>query len=238
MAVRFRLGAARLIFGEFVLDPRTRQLLRGKAELHVERKAYELLAFLLERRPEAVSKASLRERLWPDALVSEWSLPGLVAQVRRTLEDSSRQPRFIRTVHRFGYAFVGTVSEAPWPAIGEAIDQDRQTTARLLWEERVLPLAEGANLIGRGPEATVVVDMPGISRTHARILVQDDQATLEDLGSKNGTYLHERRLEAAARLRDGDTFRLGVQLFVFRHSSRTSSTQSEIRSRKGLGSRS
>ena len=52
-----------------------------------------------------------------------------------------------------------------------------------------MPLAEGENIIGRGVDASVWIDAPGISRHHARIVVREGTATLEDLGSKNGTYV-------------------------------------------------
>jgi pSer/pThr/pTyr-binding forkhead associated (FHA) protein len=61
----------------------------------------------------------------------------------------------------------------------------------------------------------VVVDMPGISRTHARILVQDDQATLEDLGSKNGTYLRESRLQGRLHFRTEAAFGWAVTFSFF-----------------------
>ena len=56
---------------------------------------------------------------------------------------------------------------------------------------RELVLMNGANVIGRDPDATIQIDARGVSRHHARILVSGDEATIEDLGSKNGT-LRER----------------------------------------------
>src|SRR5262249_17469059 len=75
-------GSARVGFGDFVLDGGTRQLLRDGTERHLEPKAFALLELLVARRPDAVSKAEVRDRLWPDAFVSESTLTGLVAQVR------------------------------------------------------------------------------------------------------------------------------------------------------------
>ena len=106
----------RLEFGEFTLDHDTRQLRRGGTELHLEPKALELLGLLLERRPQAVAKPEIRDRLWPASFVSESNLTGLVAQVREALGDDPRQPRYIRTVHGYGYAFAGTAEAAPTSA--------------------------------------------------------------------------------------------------------------------------
>ena len=212
----------RVSFGRFVLDRATRQLLRDGEARHLEPKAFELLDLLLTRRPEAVSKGEIQQRLWPDVFVSESSLTGLVAQIRQALADARKRPRFIRTVHGFGYAFSGEASQerpvergkggpAPW----------------VVWEEQVIPLKPGENLLGRDEDVAVRVDAPGVSRHHARIVVAEGEATLEDLGSKNGTFLGERRLEAPAVLRDGETFQLGRQLLVFRSSGTMSSTLTE-----------
>lgn len=212
----------RVSFGQFVLDRATRQLLCQGEERHLEPKAFELLDLLLARRPEAVSKAEIQQRLWPDAFVSESSLTGLVAQIRQVLADDRKQSRFIRTVHGYGYAFSGEATHklpeetgkggpAPW----------------VVWEEQILPLSPGENLLGRDEDVAVRIDAPGVSRRHARIVVNEAEATLEDLGSKNGTFLGERRLDALAVLSDGDTFHLGRQVLVFRTSRQTSSTLTE-----------
>jgi Tol biopolymer transport system component/DNA-binding winged helix-turn-helix (wHTH) protein len=104
-------------FGDFVLDRATRQLLHRRTERHLEPKAFELLELLLDRRPQAVGKEEIHERLWPNTFVSESSVTGLVGQIRQALGDDSRQPRFVRTVHGFGYAFVGEVFAEPASAI-------------------------------------------------------------------------------------------------------------------------
>ena len=95
-----------LAFGPFVLDKGTRQLRRGSAELHLSPKAFELLGVLVARRPQAIAKVDLHEQLWPDSFVSDGSLAVLIAEIRRTLGDSAERPTYIRTVPRFGYAFL------------------------------------------------------------------------------------------------------------------------------------
>ena len=76
-------------------------------------------------------------------------------------------------------------------------------------------LLEGANVIGRATDATIQCDATGVSRHHARIVVSKGEATLEDLGSKNGTYLRSQRI-TSARLSDGDEIRLGTASLTFR----------------------
>ncbi len=209
----------RISFAEFVLDTATRQLFRSGTEVHLEPKALELLELLLTRRPEALSKTEIHRRLWPDTFVSESSLTGLVAQVRKALADDRRQERFLRTVHGFGYAFRGEIVPGTERAPGLA--------ARLIWEDSVFALKPGDNVLGRSEEASVRIDAAGVSRRHARIIVTDDAATIEDLASKNGTFLCERRIEARTPLRDGDRLRLGRQLLVFRSVGSTASTPTD-----------
>jgi DNA-binding winged helix-turn-helix (wHTH) protein len=208
----------RIAFAEFVLDTAMRQLFRGTAKVHLEPKALELLELLLVRRPEAISKGEIQRHLWPDTFVSESSLTGLVAQLRKALADDRRQERFLRTVHGFGYAFSGEVptEAAPPPA-----------PARLIWEESVFLLQPGENLLGRAEEASIRIDAPGVSRRHARVVVTDGQATIEDLDSKNGTFVGEGRVDAPTTLRDGDRLRLGRQLLTFRRAGSAAVTRTE-----------
>ncbi len=59
------------------------------------------------------------------------------------------------------------------------------------------------------------LDSPDVSRRHARITIAGDEATIEDLESKNGTFVMDRRLQAATRLVDGDMIRLGSFQLTF-----------------------
>jgi DNA-binding winged helix-turn-helix (wHTH) protein len=198
-------------FGRFELDCDTRLLLSEGDEIHLSPKAFELLSVLLSSRPRAVSKTELQERLWPSTFVEETNLAGLVAEIRRALDDSASQPAFVRTMYRFGYRFVGEVVETgaakPPPPPGPR--------PCVVYENRHIVLMEGVNVIGRAPDATIQCDVTGVSRHHARILVSTGEATLEDLDSKNGTYLQDRRI-TSARLSEGDEIRLGKACLTFR----------------------
>ena len=106
-----------LQFGDFELDRERRQLLRSGRPVPLEPKAYELLSLLVERRPRALSRAQIRDVVWPGVFISESTLGVAVNAIRQALGDDARQPRFVRTVHGFGYAFCG---EAGDEAIGRA----------------------------------------------------------------------------------------------------------------------
>lgn len=198
-------------FDDFTLDESTRQLVSNGAELHLSRKAFELLTILLTSRPRVVSKNELQERLWPKTFVQETNLAGLVSEIRHALRDPASAPQRIRTVHRIGYRFIGRVTE-------ETTTQSASVRSRLylLLEQRQVILIEGPNVIGRAPDATIQIDSPGISRVHARIAVYEGNATLEDLGSKNGTYLNGTRIEAPQLLSDGQEIRVGTIVLTFR----------------------
>ena len=200
-------------FGDFAVDLGSRQLLRGTAEIHLGPKAFALLEVLLTNRPQALSKTQLQERLWPRTFVSESNLTTLVTELRTALGDRARQPRFIRTVYGFGYAFCGKAVENP--------DAARPPTARgfrlrLFLDDREIALRVGENILGRLDEGVAWLESPTVSRRHARILVSGGQATLEDLGSKNGTFLRGKRLTSPAPLTDGDEILLGRVHMTFR----------------------
>src|SRR5262245_54845952 len=181
----------RIRFGEFLLDLDGRQLFRENEPVHLWPKAFDLLKLLVESRPRALSKTELFERLWPETFVSEATLASLVAELRRTLGDTAHDSRFVRTVQAFGYAFSG-----------EAIELAQRTgpTAPLdvgywvVWEAGQAALSLGENILGRDRDVAVWLDSPTVSRHHARILISGDQVMLEDLASKNGTYMRGERI--------------------------------------------
>ena len=190
-------------FGQFEFRQDTRQLLREREVVPLSPKAFALLELLLAQAPAAVSKDQILGLVWEGTAVSDASLTNVIAEIRAALEDRSRQPRFIRTVHGFGYAFCGEILNSP----------RRDVTAGTLWRLRVggLPLAllPGENVIGRDPDVAVHIDHSEISRRHARVLVNGDGAVVEDLQSRNGTFLNGKRVESPTALHDGDVLSVG-----------------------------
>lgn len=208
-------------FDGFTLDHDTRQLLSNGDEIRLSPKAFDLLALLVENRARALSKVELQEKLWPQTFVEETNLATLAAEVRRALRDSATAPTFLRTVYGFGYHFVGQVSADG----GAPIPDPVRARPCLIVEHRSIPLAEGAHVIGRAADAAIPFDSPGLSRHHAKITVAGDEATLEDLGSKNGTYLDGNRISAPCRLAAGSQIRLGAVVMTFRLASPMSPTE-------------
>ena len=94
----------------------TRQLsVRGET-VHVQPKAFQFLELLLENRPKAISKSQIHEKLWPGTFVSDSTLTSLLVEVRNVIGDEARHPLYVRTVHRFGYAFCGSAGAAKRPS--------------------------------------------------------------------------------------------------------------------------
>lgn len=187
-------------FGQFAFDNDARVLRRGRTVVRMGPKAFRLLEILIAERPRALSKIELMDRLWPDVVVTEANLKNVVHEVRSALGDRG----VIRTVNRFGYAFGGEGTLEPE---GDPRLVDRDATHRL---------AAGWNVIGRDPGCEIVLDTTGISRHHARITVRGNEAVIEDLASKNGTWVNEVRIEKEVALQDGDRVRLGGVPLTFR----------------------
>ena len=201
-----------VLFGDFVLDLDARELRRGGEPVLLSPKAYHLLAVLVDHRPTALSKSTLLEQLWPDAFVVEKNLVNLIAEIREALDDDAAHPRFVRTIHRFGYAF-RDVAEQP-PARRHPL-RASDVRFRLVWAGGRAGLGDGEHVLGRDPELELFLDAPDVSRRHARINILGDEATIEDLESKNGTFVSDRRLASATRLADGDSIRVGSVRLTF-----------------------
>jgi hypothetical protein len=181
--------------------------------VHLAPKAFRFLELLLKGAPRAFSKAEIFDALWPGTLVSEASLTRLVAELRAVLQDDAHQPALLRTVYGYGYAFIGAVSPEP---SGPAPAGWQASVFSVVAGPREFQLWEGENVIGRTASCAVPVESTSVSRRHARILVEAGRALLEDLGSKNGTYLRGRRLEEPAELAPGDEVRVGPVVLIFR----------------------
>ena len=192
----------------------------GDGEIHLTPKAFDLLVLLIEESPRVVRKSELHERLWPGTFVSDATLVGLVKELRRALADRDSKSPVIRTAHRVGYGFGGQLQSAssPGPSISRWV----------VVGSRRVPLVEGDNLIGRDPASTICLDATGVSRRHARIVIGERGALLEDLGSKNGTTLGDDVLTGTAVLHDGDRIQVGPIMLVFHASASGVSTETVI----------
>lgn len=211
-------------FARCTLDLEARRLFRGAREVHLSPKAFELLKVLVESRPRAVSKTELLDRVWPGIFVSEASLARVVNEIRDGLGDRAR--RIVRTVHGHGYAFAADIEDESQRQIAAA--PTRAVIGWLTSADREFPLHPGDQLAGRGPAAEICLDSPKVSRRHARFVVEGATVIVEDLGSKNGTFVSGSRISEPLPLKSGDEVRIGPFTFVFHPEPASGSTQTEI----------
>jgi DNA-binding winged helix-turn-helix (wHTH) protein len=200
-------------FGRFEFDPLTRRLRREGVDIHLAPKCFELLVALLDCAPRVVSKRELHARLWPGGVVADATLVAVVKQLRAALEDRDRAAPLVRTVHRVGYAL-----EAPLvhrePAAPAA------QTCWLTVGGRRIYLQGGENIVGRDADAKICLRDPTVSRRHARIEVGESGAVLEDLGSKNGTFINgEQASSSPMKLGDGTSLAFGTALATYGESA-------------------
>ena len=206
------------------VDTAARTVWRASEELHLTRKAFDLLAYLLEERPNVLLKEQIHSRLWPTTFVSESSLQALISEIRHAIGDDGQRQALLRTVHGVGYAFHGPVTE-----IREAPPSPSAVRAWLVAEGMKVPLRAGENVLGRGGDDVTEIESGTISRRHARVVIADG-AWVEDLGSKNGTWVRDVRVTDRAPLVEGDPLRLGSMLFTFRYSRGVDSTDTMSKS--------
>jgi DNA-binding winged helix-turn-helix (wHTH) protein len=212
----------RIAFGDCVFDPDTREVLRSGKAVSLPPKAFQLLEVLIRDRPKAISKENLHRLLWPDTFVSDANLAKLVAELRTALGDDARKPRIIRTVQRFGYAFP---AEAHTVATSRPSSSSGAPIYRLICGSREIGLAFGENLLGRDEDSVVWIEEPSVSRRHARIVIGEKGAVLEDLGSKNGTYVRGQRIRGPVKLANEDLFSIGSASMILRIFKRPASTE-------------
>lgn len=172
-------------FADFTLSPRRRTLVRSGRELPLIPRYFDLLVFLVEHRHEAVERRHIFEHVWSEVIVCDSALSQAVRTLRRTLEDDSREPRFIRTVARHGYQFI-------YPEV-------------LVDEENGGPTADATAGAAAGPpraDASVDAFEPLLRRLTAKAaseVEEEDQREAAELLHAHGTAEALRRL----RTREG-----------------------------------
>ncbi len=101
-----------LLFGDHVLDPQRRELRRASETVSVGPQVFDLLLHLIENRARVVSKDDLLEAVWRGRIVSESTITSHINAARTAIGDNGQDQRFIKTVARKGFRFIGDVTEA------------------------------------------------------------------------------------------------------------------------------
>ena len=106
----------RLRFGLFEVDLRTGELTKRGLRLRLQEQPFQVLAMLLEKPGQLVTREDLRSRLWPQTVVDfDHGLNKAISKIRETLGDSAENPRFVETVARRGYRFLADVAVVDAP---------------------------------------------------------------------------------------------------------------------------
>jgi non-specific serine/threonine protein kinase len=177
-------------FGPFRLDADTESVWRDAEEIRLRPKSFAILRYLADRPHRLVTKEELLEGIWPGVAVGDAALAVCVGEIRKVLGDKARMPRFIETLHRRGYRFIGSAlgaepaAERLWTNlprqltsfVGRQRERDRVRTAL---SDSALVTLTGAGGVGKTRLAIEVGAELLPDFTHGVWLV--DLASLSDI---------------------------------------------------------
>ena len=222
------LGEASFQLGRWQVDPAACELRNGESTIRLRPKVMDLLAAFARNPGEVLSKHCLLDLVWADVTVGDASLTVAVGELREALGDLPEEPTYIETIPRRGYRLIASVSRDGERSVNAASSRIWLTGAGL-----EVALGQGVNLIGRAIDAEIRIESPKVSRRHARITVDGDAAVVEDLDSKNGTFVGDTRIEVPTPLAHGDQLRLGqlaalLRVVIADHESTVTELSREI----------
>jgi TolB-like protein/DNA-binding winged helix-turn-helix (wHTH) protein/Tfp pilus assembly protein PilF len=140
---------ARYRFGPFLLEPALRRLMREGSEITLPPKAFDLLVVLVRARDRVLPKQALLDAVWPDTAVTENTLTQRIREIRDALGDDAQDSRYLKTVSRVGYRFVGNVvEESSATPDGAAIAADGRATS-VVEPRRIATEGEPPSVPGR-----------------------------------------------------------------------------------------
>src|SRR5262245_18052900 len=103
------VAGQQVAFDAFRMDIPRHRLWRGKQEIPLPPKTWDVLCYLLERPDLLITKDALHRAIWPDTVVSDDTLTNVLAELRQALGENPRSPRVIETVHGRGFRLVAEV---------------------------------------------------------------------------------------------------------------------------------
>ena len=192
--------------GMWLVEPTLDRISSDGKVVRLRPRAMDVLVCLALEAGKLASKQNLIDAVWRTEFVSEHALTQVIAELRAALEDDARNPSFIENIPRRGYRLGATVTPVA-PSVAPV--RDASLPFKLESDEGHHALVQGPNIIGRTNDADICIDRTEVSRCHARIMVSGNTATLEDLGSKNGTFVNGERLKNATPLSNGDEIWIG-----------------------------
>jgi len=204
--------------GDWLVEPSLNRLAKNSKVVRVTPKAMDLLVFLARRAGEVLSRETIIDAVWAETFVGENVLRRQIAALRKALGDRAAHPTYLENIPRRGYRLIAEVAFLDRPGrsgSGHIPSAEGRFLCSLRWESDDLQLREGDNTIGRTPECDVQIASERVSRRHARIVVDRGRATIEDLGSKNGTFVGGLPIDSPTELVDGDRITIGPAVLQY-----------------------
>src|ERR1700690_289640 len=216
-------------FGGFEFDLSSRELRKGQTRLRVPDQSLEILAMLLEHPGELVTREAIQARLWPNGTVVEFehSVNSAIKRLRQALLDTADAPRFIETLPRKGYRFIGTLEVDEGLAPGTVISHYRILSEAGRGAMGVVYKAEDTNL-GRMVALKFLPDElathpPALDRLRreARMIAALNHpgiCTMHELGEASGRvflvmeFLEGETLRTRGKLSEGELVDVAVQV--------------------------
>ncbi len=213
-------------FGEFELDIGAYALRRSGQRIKLEKIPMEVLILFVQSAGSLVKRKDIQAALWDSDVFVEHdaAMNTAVRKVRLALGDDAEKPRFVETVVGKGYRFIAPLEARGADAQVEGGHSLSFSNYLLTRGKREFVLNSGENLLGRDPGACVCIDHPSVSRRHALLSIHSERAVLEDLKSRNGTFVDGRRIEAPMEIHHGATIGLGPITLTFLALSGSAST--------------
>lgn len=206
------------LLGPYVVKPLLGHVEREGAVVRVRPRVMDLLVFFSQHPGIVLSPERLLENVWGTRFVTYSALTRTIAELRRAVNDDTEQPWLLETIPKRGYRLLVTPAKMATPLeVGTTADERPDDQSPRFWVsagDRSVALPRGTHLLGRDESAVLRIDSPWVSRRHAAITVDVSGASIVDLGSRNGTFVNGRRLEAASPLAHGDEVRLGRSRLV------------------------
>jgi len=192
--------------GDWMVEPTLDRITRDDREVRLRPRAMDVLTVLALSSGKLVTKNELIDEVWRTEHVGDHALTQVIAELRAALGDDARNPSFIENIPRRGYRLVASVI----PTAESSVSSRGATMPfKLETDDGTHPLLQGSTVIGRTEDADICIDKTEVSRCHAMVTVQGTTAIIEDLGSKNGTFVNGHQVAGPTPLTNGDEIWIG-----------------------------
>ncbi len=218
--------STQLRVGEWSVEANANLIVRGAESVRLEPRVMNLLVFLATNAGEVISKDQIVDAVWDGAFISESALTRTIADLRKALGDDARNPRYLETISKRGYRLVAVVGHDADESVASV--PDSRSRFMIVWNGRAHRIDGREFLLGRDPDCSLCISSNLVSRRHARLVLTSRGATIEDLGSRNGTRVNATLIDSPKELSEGDEIRIGSETLVFRDAESPATTHTDL----------